>query len=121
MNVIELLMSKEPPETPSASYEVKRLTKHYGQPFVVRLRGIGYNTVVSIRERPETDTDCHIILESCTDATFKDAQVMAKYKAATPVELIKKLLLPGEIEDLARKAEKLSGYRTSVTKEVKKN
>ena len=38
----------------------------------------------------------------------------------TTVDLIKRLLLPGEIEDISREIEKLSGYRVVTLKEIKK-
>ena len=34
--------------------------------------------------------------------------------------LLKRLLLPGEIEDISREIEKLSGYRVVTLKEIKK-
>ena len=42
------------------------------------------------------------------------------YGAATPTDLIKLMLLPGEIEDLGREIEQLSGYRTATLEVLKK-
>ena len=44
---------------------------------------------------------------------------MERYKAPTPAEAVKSLLLPGEIEDLSREIERLCGFRAWTIKEVK--
>ena len=41
------------------------------------------------------------------------------YGGATPAETVKAMLLPGEIEDLARAVERLCGYRRATIDEVK--
>ena len=61
-----------------------------------------------------------ILLAGVVDPDFKNTALQEKYGAATPAELVEKLLLPGEIEDLAREIEKLSGYRTVTLEEIKK-
>jgi hypothetical protein len=63
----------------------------------------------------------HIVLAGVIEPNLKDKALMDKYKAPTPAELIKTMLLPGEIEDLSRAVERLSGYRSTTVEEVKKN
>ena len=50
-----------------------------------------------------------IIIEGCPDV-FKSKEVMDHFGAPTPKELIKKLLLSGEMEDLYNGISELSGY-----------
>lgn len=50
-----------------------------------------------------------IIVEGCPDV-FKSKEVMDHFGAPTPRELIRKLLLSGEIDDLYNGINELSGY-----------
>lgn len=56
------------------------------------------------------------IVEGCP-SVFRNREIQKKLGAATPKELVKKLLLPGEIEDLRNEIEALSGYETDESKE----
>jgi hypothetical protein len=51
---------------------------------------------------------------------IKDKDLQAKYNAPTPAELVKSMLLPGEIVDISRAVERLSGYRIDTIEEIKK-
>ncbi|KLU64016.1 phage XkdN-like protein [Desulfosporosinus acididurans] len=50
-----------------------------------------------------------IIIEGCPDV-FKSKELMSHFGAPTPKELIRKLLLSGEIDDLYNGINELSGY-----------
>jgi len=50
-----------------------------------------------------------IIIEGCSEI-FKSKEVMDHFKAPSPKELIRKLLLSGEIDDLYNAINELSGY-----------
>lgn len=94
--------------------KVKRL----GITFTVQ--SLGYNRVAEIRKLGDERIPLHILLAGVVDPDFKNAALQEKYSAATPAELVEKLLLPGEIEDLSRTVEKLSGYRSVTIEEIKK-
>lgn len=49
------------------------------------------------------------IIEGCT-AIFKDKDLLRHFNANTPKELVKKLLISGEMDDLYNKINELSGY-----------
>ncbi|MDK2811734.1 MAG: hypothetical protein PWR27_2443, partial [Petroclostridium sp.] len=66
------------------------------------------------------DMEVHIILAGVIEPNLKSPELMTKYKAATPAEMVKKMLLPGEIIDISRAIERLSGYRTDTIEEIKK-
>lgn len=64
-----------------------------------------------------------LVLAGTVDPDFKDAALLQKAGVATPEDLIKTMLLPGEIEALAQEILKLSGLNTSINelKEEAKN
>jgi hypothetical protein len=66
------------------------------------------------------DLNVHILLAGTVEPNLKDSELLAKFHAETPAELVKKMLLIGEIEDLSRAVEKLSGYRETTVEEIKK-
>ena len=59
-------------------------------------------------------------LRGVVEPDLKSAELMSKYNAITPAETIKKMLLPGEIIDISRAIERLSGYRIDTIEEIKK-
>lgn len=58
------------------------------------------------------------LIEGCPDV-FKNKDVMKHFGAPTPKELIKKLLLSGEIDELYNEINKLGGYEEEDEEEVK--
>ena len=107
--ILDLLLRPEIPnvqkQLPEKRVKLKRLsTAEEGVIFT--LHGLPYVAV-------------HILLAGCGEPNLKDPALMEKYGAATPVEAVKCLLLPGEIEDLSREVEKLCGYRRRTIDEVK--
>ena len=101
---------------PTASYEIKRLSKLAGQPVVLELRGLPYGKAQELRDM-KTDQEVHILLAGCPE--LKDDALKAKFGGVTPAETVKAMLLPGEIADLSRAVERLSGYRQNTIKEIK--
>jgi hypothetical protein len=120
-DVLERLLSMEPPKLPEKNYKVKRLSAAAGGDIIFRLRALPYSRVADIRRLDYEDQSVHIALAGTVSPDLKSKELLDKYKAATPAELLKDLLLPGEIDDLALQVEKLSGYKSAVTEEVKKN
>ena len=120
--LLDLLLRSDAPDMlrqlPEKSFEVKRLSKIAGKPAVFRLRGLPYGRVQELR-RLEEDVEVHIILAGCLDPDLRSPALMERYKAPTPAEAVKSLLLPGEIEDLSREIERLCGFRAWTIKEVK--
>ena len=50
---------------------------------------------------------------------FKNTELMSKFKAQTPKELVRKLLLSGEIASVHSTISELSGFGDDAVKEVK--
>lgn len=65
----------------------------------------------------EHEQEIHILLAGCEE--LRDEGLSAKFGGATPAETVKAMLLPGEIADLSRAVERLSGYRQNTIREIK--
>lgn len=101
---------------PMARYEVKRLSRLLKEPVVLELRGLPYGKAQELRTM-ETDQEVHILLAGCPE--LKDPALMEKFGGPTPADAVKAMLLPGEIADLSRAVERLSGYRQNTILEIK--
>lgn len=101
---------------PTARYEIKRLSRALGEPVTVELRALPYGKAEELRE-VEHGQEVLILLAGCEE--LKDEGLTAKYGGATPAETVKAMLLPGEIADLSRAVERLSGYRQNTIREIK--
>jgi len=120
-NTLDLLLKMELPHPPEKVVKLKRLSQICGAPVEFKLRALSYSKAAELTSSVMDDLNVHIILAGVVEPNLKDRGLLEKYGAATPAELVKKLLLPGEIESLAREIERLSGYRTNTIEEVKKN
>jgi hypothetical protein len=122
MDVLELLLSAKPQKLPEKDFKLTRLSKEIGGNVVFRLRALPFSRVAEIRKIDEGEQSIHIILAGVISPDLRNEELRNKYEAATPADMVKALLLPGEIDDLAHRIEKLSGYRTVVVaEEIKKN
>lgn len=121
--LMELLLRPELPnvlkELPTAHFEVKRLSALTGSPVVFTLRGLPYGKVTSIQNGNGDDMNVHILLAGCVEPDWRSQELQKKFGGVTPAETVKAALLPGEIEDLSRAVERLSGYRKTTIEEIK--
>lgn len=101
---------------PTARYEIKRLSRALGEPVTLELRALPYGKAQELRDM-ERDVEVHILLAGCEE--LKDPALKEKFGGATPAETLKAMLLPGEIADLSRAVERLSGYRQNTIREIK--
>lgn len=101
---------------PAATYEIKRLSRALGEPVTVELRALPYGKAQDLRGM-EQDVEVHILLAGCPE--LKDPVLQSKFGGATPAETVKAMLLPGEIADLSRAVERLSGFRQNTIREIK--
>lgn len=117
---LDLMLRPEVPNVqqalPTAEYRVKRLSQLVETDVVLHLKGLPYGEVQKLKEA-ERDVSVLILLAGCGE--LKDPALKEKFGGATPAETVKAMLLPGEIEDLSRAVEKLSGYRMNTIEEVK--
>lgn len=101
---------------PTADYEIKRLSQLCGEPVTVTLQALPYGKAQDLREMTR-DVEVHILLAGCRE--LSDPALKNKFGGATPAETVKAMLLPGEIADLSRAVERLTGYRQNTIREIK--
>ena len=99
--------------------EMKRLSSELGKPVYFKIRGLDFDDVARLSRKGD-EMNLYIVLNGVAEPDLHSAELTKKYSADTPVEAIKKMFLAGEIEDLARSIEVLSGYRSVTVEEVKK-
>lgn len=120
INTLDLLLKADIPDLPEKEYKQKRLSAICGGPVIFKIRALPYNRAAELTASQKDDLNVHIVLAGTVEPNLKDKELLTKYNAATPAELVKKMLLPGEIEDLSRAIEILSGYRIVTIEEIKK-
>lgn len=77
--------------------------------WVLTLREISYNKLIQLRGTE--DADLHYLLASIQAPELKDPQwYREKMGCPTPVDAMKKLLRPGEVQALTRRCDALNGY-----------
>lgn len=122
-SLVRLLLRPEVPnvmeQLPNTTVKVKRLSELLGCDVLFSLRSLPYGKVRTINESASKEKNIDILLSGCVDPDFKDPALREKFGGATPAETVKAMLLPGEIEDLSRTVERLSGYRMATIEEVK--
>ena len=110
--------------------EFKRLSSKIGEPFVVEDRGLSgdrYNEIASMMFSGKGTVDaqktfkvnCLFALEAMVSPDLKDKDLLEHFECATPLELLKKMFLPGEIAKISEEVGKLSGFSDNVEEEVK--
>lgn len=120
-NTLDLLLKSEIPQSPEKQFRLKRLSELCGGDVVFTLKALPYSRVAEIKDTHSgDDMEVYILLAGVVSPDLKAKELLEKYKAATPAELLKNLLLPGEITEVSREVEILSGYRGTTIEEIKK-
>lgn len=124
-NVLEKLLrmdAKKITERPMRTYEVKRLSNIMGTPFVVTLQSIPaelysdiQNESVEIKKGNVSGVNIQklqfdTVIAGMKDPNLKDKQLLHHFDALTPVQLVNKLFIPGEISDMASIVSELCGF-----------
>lgn len=103
---------------PTKKVRMKRLSKVLKQDVVFTIRALPYGSVEVIKQS-DGDRSLNAVLAGLVDPDPKDEQLNKKFNAVTPKEMLKHMLLPGEIDDLSIQIERLSGYRGATIEEIK--
>lgn len=111
--------------------EIKRLTKLTGEPFVLKIQSITPDEEKEISDKAfkikrdnrfDFDNDLSkkmMILKGVTDFDFKNSELMEHLGAINSHDLIGKLFIPGEIDEIEKQIKCISGYDDGVVEEVK--
>ena len=124
MNTIDLLLGidKGKFEKETKKIKVKSLSKKAGEDIFFTVKELTMDEFKKISDLATTkkrhgitETDevkvaIDTILKSVVEPNFRDEKLLEYYEAETPKELVKKLLKAGEIMEVYREIEKVSGY-----------
>ena len=136
INVLDLLLGSDIGEIklPTKQIEITRLSEIYGSPFVITCKALTPDKYEEVQDmavnvqNKDVDLDINllqlfVVIEGVCDANenpmFKNKDLMNKFKVPTPKELVRKLLLSGEITNLYGEISVLSGFGEDAITEVK--
>lgn len=99
--------------------EVSRLSKAFGEPFLMKMRGLTYTEVDEIRSQ-EGDFKTNCIVKATLEPNFENRDFVLHFGVTTPAEAVAKVFPPGEIENLFSVISDLSGYKAEAVVEIEK-
>lgn len=125
MNFAEALLAADAAKMTkkdTKDYEVPRLTKLLGFPFVLHLTRLPFKRVREIQNnatvydkqgRPQADNYTlfmGLLCDGVSNPEFSNPEVLKHYNCATKKDLFLKLLKPGEIQEVAQAMSDLCGF-----------
>lgn len=130
MSALDLLLKLDQTKLkrPTKEVEVKRLSALTGEKVVFLCEALTADEMEGIQEQvlnvKEQDVDVGemqklAVLAGVKEPNLKSKELLENYNAVTPKELLKKLLLPGEIAALYNTISDLSGYGEDAVEELK--
>ena len=131
MNIVDKLLKMDAGKIKTPEKEIKlNLKKLGGEEFVFPCKAVDPEYVTELQENSIEfkkngiskikiyDTKVMTIVEGCPEV-FKNKEVIKHFGAATPKDLVKKLLVSGEIDELKAEIDALGGYDDDDEEEVK--
>jgi hypothetical protein len=136
VNVLDLLLGADIGEIklPTKEVEITRLSELFGKPFILTCQALSPEKYEEVQDMAVSvkgkDVDLDVsqlqlftVMEGVMDANgkplFKSAELRSKYKVPSPKDLVRKILLSGEITAVYTEIAKLSGFGDGAVKEVK--
>lgn len=130
MNTLDLLLQLDEGKLkkPSKKVEMKRLSGLTGEKMIFKVEALSPDKMEEIQEMSMDEAMENInvselqimtVLEGVKDPKFKSKELMDKFGVYTPKDLIRKILLPGEIITLYNIIGDLSGFDGGAIEEVK--
>lgn len=122
MNTLDLLLKADIKEfaVPTKEIKIKRLSEKLDADVVFKIKALSLDKIKELRETNSSEFNIHTIIEGVTEPSLKDKNLIEKFGVITPVDLVKKILIPGEIDDVFYEISKLSGYNGSTIEDIKK-
>jgi hypothetical protein len=133
MTTVELLMAADVEkltERPTATLEVKSLSKKLGEPFVVTVKALGSkkfmelssialkdNNTADMSKMP--DAQALLIVEGMVEPNLRDKDLQEHFGVKTPKDLAFKIFGGGDLAAIADYITELSGYGESSVLEIK--
>ena len=134
VNILDLLLGSDVGEIklPTKEVEITRLSQVYGAPFILTIKAItpakfeeiqDMSIDVKGKDADITQLQLFTVIEGVVDATgapmFKNKELMSKFKVSTPKDLVRAILLSGEIAKIYGEISELAGFGDNAVKEVK--
>lgn len=134
MNTLDLLLKSDLSKVrrPIKVVEIKRLSDSLGESVLFKCEALDaekFNEIqenaLSINEKGEfenintSELQIFSIIEGVKEPNLKSKELMNMFGAPTPKELVKTLLLPGEISNLYNVISDLSGFTKDAVSEIK--
>lgn len=132
MNAVQRLLAVDAGKIKTPTKDVEMKLQKLGGKFVFPCKAVDPEYVAELQENAIEfrkselnkikvyDTKVMTIIEGCPDV-FKNNDVLKHFNAETPKDLVKKLLLSGEMDDLKGEIDKLGGYDKEDKEEDIKN
>lgn len=119
-NTLDLLLKMEIQAPREQKVKIKRLSELCKKPVVFEVRQLSYNRIAEINKqhRQNGDYSVFVALAGTVSPNLKSPELLSKYNVLTPADLLKEMLLPGEIEDIRIVIEDLCGYREATLEYV---
>lgn len=135
-NIVDLLLGADTGKMalPEAEIEIKRLSDLFGEPCIAKIKAIGASKWEEIQDLSLTiqgkDMDIDMnrlqiltLIEGVRTQDgkklFKDKALLDHFNAATPADLVKKILIPGEIIKIYDQISEISGFNEDSVVAVK--
>lgn len=130
MNTLDLLLKLDESKIkkPTKQVEIRRLSEALGEKVVFTCQAVTANKMAEIQEMvldvktqqiDVQEMQIMTVLAGVKEPNLKNKELMEKFNAPTPKELLQKLLLSGEITNLYNVISELSGYGPDSVAEVK--
>ncbi|WP_243109410.1 phage tail assembly chaperone [Anaerophilus nitritogenes] len=130
MNTLDLLLQLDEKKLkkPSKEVEIKRLSSMTGDKVIFQVEALTPDKMEEIQEMAMHENQENInigelqlmtVIEGVKNPRFKTKELMDKFHVYTPKDLVRKLLLPGEILTLYNMIGELSGFDGGAVEEVK--
>ena len=119
---LDTLLISTLPDPLHKTVRVPRLVMADGTPLTLELQQLTFNQIADLRERHK-DFAVHTVLAGVKSPSLRDSALREHFDVETPVDLIKKLFLPGKIDAPCTHISKLSGYdkkTVELVQEIKK-
>ena len=121
MNILEFLKNNTPDNKRTAQFKHIRFSKQAGEDVILTLRALSFDRLEEIRRIHGRKSDLYIVLEGVVEPNLKDGDLRQKYKVTGDEQLIGKVFLAGEIDNISNQILILSGYGNGSVEELKKN
>lgn len=129
-NTLDMLLKADinKVKRPEKEVEITRLSEVVGQPVIFKMRALSPDEVDEIQEMAidmkSGDIDVgklrvHGVLYSVVEPDLKNKDLQKHFNSSSPKDLLKTMLLAGEIDHLWSTSQELSGYGDKAVRKVK--